>query len=448
MAAQAKLEALWARVEAQRQRAPAIYGGLDFQMIPERFAGQSEDESELTRLASADRAALLADRDRMEFIRAYTMMGDAAADAYACLMREFGFRPLIDMLTQACDKGVDSVEGAPQELRDFIAEMERVPEWLNMELVEEGARVDRNKAANVGPFIIRGAFIATFLNKYAALPMAITGTLTSTTAARRVKDTATFFTSSVLPGALDRYGPGFKSAAMVRLMHSMVRVNVMRRKNDWDFRVYGLPIPQVDQMPAGLITIFLLAYTMLAQGRTEFTADERALLELSRYRCFLLGLPEDLLADTPQGIVDLMNARAGTLRRGFDDATCGELLRATMAADLRTGDGLAARGHEVLERAFAKLFFVKAFMGGDKAKAAAMGVDVRWQDTVLAGVAGLLIAARTGFYNMASHIPVMREWADRRLVRKLRRQLADYGHADFTTDAAQYRPATEARSAA
>ena len=37
---------------------------------------------------------------------------------------------------------------------------------------------------------------------------------------------------------------------MVRLMHSMVRVNVLRTGR-WDLVVYGVPIPQVDQMPAG-----------------------------------------------------------------------------------------------------------------------------------------------------------------------------------------------------
>ena len=32
---------------------------------------------------------------------------------------------------------------------------------------------------------------------------------------------------------------------MVRLMHSMVRANVLRRPRDWDLKVYGIPIPQV-----------------------------------------------------------------------------------------------------------------------------------------------------------------------------------------------------------
>jgi hypothetical protein len=434
------LDRLWARVEAQRDRVPAMYGKVDFRAVPERFTATPGDATALSGKYDRDREALLADAERVEFIQAYTMIGDTTADAYAGLMREHGFRALVDMLTNACDHGLENVPNAPHELIAFIKDMERIPDWLDMDLVEEGARGDRNAAANLGPFIIRGAFIATFMNKYAALPMAITGTLSSQTAARRVKDTATFFTTSVLPGALERFGPGFKSAAMVRLMHSMVRANVLRRPNDWDLDVYGIPIPQVDQMPAGLISVFLLSYKMIEEGRDQFTPRERAMVELARYRCFLLGLPEELLADTPQGIVDLMNARSGTLRSAYDDDTCGMLLRATMAADLRPNESRRARLHETFELAFAKLFFVKSFMGGDKAKAASIGVKLTSGDVALAAIAGLFIYSRMRLYALAAYIPGVRGIADRRLIAKLKAQLVSYGHAEFTTDAAQYRP--------
>jgi hypothetical protein len=207
--------------------------------------------------------------------------------------------------------------------------MEVKPDWLDMDLVREGARLNRLPMAETSPWMIRGAFLATFLNKYTALPMALTGTLSHSTASRRVNETATFFTVTTLPGALEPRGEGFKAAAMVRLMHSMVRFNVLRRVKGWDQSVYGIPIPQVDQMPAGLIDVFLLAFKMVEEGRTEFTPEERARVEFSRYRCYLLGLPEDLLMDTPQGIIDIMNARSGSIRAGFDDETCGALVRAT-----------------------------------------------------------------------------------------------------------------------
>ena len=263
-----------------------------------------------------------------------------------------------------------------------------MPEWLDRSLIEEGARRQRSAFAHVAPYAIRGAFFATFMNKYSALPMAITGALTAATAARRVKETATFFTTSVLPGALERFGEGFRAAAMVRLMHSMVRFNVLTRRTDWDVRTHGIPIPQVDQMPAGLINVFLLARQVLRQGRDAFTQNERAIVELSRYRCFLLGLPEELLADTPREIIDLMLTRAATLRAGFEDATCGALVRATMAADIVAGPVSVGRLEARMERSFAKLFFMRNFVDGDRRAAARVGIDITPVDYAWAAATG------------------------------------------------------------
>ncbi|HEV2598456.1 oxygenase MpaB family protein [Sphingopyxis sp.] len=430
------------RVRAQAHAAPSIYGAIDFDTVPERYTELAEDRSYLSARYAHDRVALLADRERLDLIKAYTMLGDSVADSYAALMRQYGFRPLVDMLVQACDKGVEAVADAPPELVAFIRDMERVPDWLDMALVEKGARIERNPLANFGPFVIRGALFATFMNKYAALPMAITNTLSGETSARRVKETATFFTTTALPGALERFGPGFKAAAMVRLMHSMVRANVMRRPKDWDSRIFGIPIPQLDQMPAGLFGVFLMSYAIIDEGRDHFTADERARVEFARYRCFLLGLPEDLLEDTPQGIVNMMTARAGTLRAGFDDNTCGALVRATMAADLRPDGSLKSRIFERFERSFSKMFFMKNFMAGSRERASAVGVRFTTGDSVRASLAGIWVFGKIGLYRALDKIPSVRNWADRRLVAKLKRQLGTYGHAEFTTDASNYRPAS------
>jgi hypothetical protein len=295
----------------------------------------------------------------------------------------------------------------------------------------------------VAPFAIRGAFIATFLNKYSALPMALTGTLSNETAARRVRETAHFFACTVLPGALDRHGEGFKAAAMVRLMHSMVRVNVLR-SGRWDASVYGVPIPQVDQMPAGLIPIFLLAFRMLRDGRRTFTAGERAQVELARYRCFLLGLPEDLLADTPDGIVRMMTARNTTLRENFDDEVCGSLIRATLAAYLPQDQSVASQLFDQVERRFAKLIFVEHFLGGDRKLAGTIGVEIGMDDRVIGTLLGAGIALTVKAFEIAETIPVVRDVATGLLVRRVEQLIADYGHARFTTDAAKYRPTATA----
>jgi hypothetical protein len=193
---------LRARIAAQRTDNPAMYGAVDFSIRPERLLLDGEIAGSELRAFPKVAAKLLEDRDLMERMAAYTMMGDALADPYAALMPQFGFKRLVDMLVEACDKGLDKVEGAPDELVTFIRSMEAQPAWVDMKMVEEGARLQRVTFANVAPWAIRGAFIATFMNKYAALPMALTGTLSNKTAARRIKETATFFGTSVLPARL------------------------------------------------------------------------------------------------------------------------------------------------------------------------------------------------------------------------------------------------------
>ena len=57
------------------------------------------------------------------------------------------------------------------------------------------------------------------------------------------------------------------------------------------------------------IGVVLLAFKITAKGRFEYTPAERARVELSRYRCFLLGLPEELVP----AIVEAKKHRDGGL---------------------------------------------------------------------------------------------------------------------------------------
>lgn len=422
----------------QKDAVPRIYGNVDFSILPERYISDARvsDKLPLRYREYAQRA--LSDPQRIDIIRNYTMTGDAVADAYAALIPEFGFRTLVTMLEQACEKGVAAVPDAPPELATFIRAMEATPEWVDMALVEQGARQERIPLVTISPFAIRGAFIATFMNKYTALPMTMTGTLTDSKSARRVFETASFFTATAMPGALHRYGNGFKAAAKVRLMHSMVRYNIMR-SGQWDVATYGIPIPQVDQMPAGLIGIFLLSFKLLAKGRTTFTPAERARVEMARYRCFLLGLPQELLGETPQEIVDLMMARTLSLKEEFDDATCGELVRGTMDAELFDDPSLRGRLHRWMERGFSKYFFIKAFCNGKSSRAETMGVKYGFEDKLAAAVTLLVILVSSGYYRIGMRIPGLAALLDRQLINRIAALLDSYGHADFITDAAQYK---------
>ena len=425
-------------VLAQKEAIPAIYGDVDFSILPERYVSGVDLGNSLPSRYKPYAQRALSDPERVENIRNYTMMGDGVADAYAALIPEYGFRTLVAMLEDACENGIEAVSNAPKELVTFIHAMEATPDWVDMDLVEKGARQERIPLVTISPFAIRGAFIATFMNKYTALPMTMTGTLSDSKSARRVLETASFFTATAMPGAMARFGRGFQAAAKVRLMHSMVRYNIMQSE-EWDVATYGIPIPQVDQMPAGLIGIFLLSFKLLGKGRTHFTSAERERVEMARYRCFLLGLPQDLLGETPQEIVDLIMARALSLREEFDDDTCGELVRGTMDAELLDDPSVRGRIHSWMERGFSKYFLIQNFCDGKTARAEKIGIHYRLEDKLATAVTILVIIASSGFYTLGMRIPGLRSLLDKNLVNKIASLLDSYGHADFITDASEYK---------
>jgi hypothetical protein len=383
-------------VARQREDIPGVYGDVDFSVVPERLdVGAIRDDPRFARHQEAvDR--VFDQPELLERMRNYTMTGDRVADRYAALIPEHGFRALVEKLDAACERGVEKVDDAPPELVAFIRSMENTPDWVDMDLVEQGARGERVPMATATPFAIRGAFLATFLNKYAALPM-----------------------------------------TKVRLMHSMVRFHLMG-SGRWDVATFGIPIPQVDQMPAGTIGTFFLSARVLANGRTEFTPDERATVELARYRCFLLGLPEDLLGDTPQEIVDLLTARHITLREGYDDEICGSLVRGTMDVELFDRTSIRGRVHAWLEDGFSRFVLVRSFLGGDSERAASIGIDFDRRHKVAAAFAALVVFGNSTFYKVGLRLPVVSGSIDRRLNAKLAHLLDSYGHADFVTDPEKY----------
>ncbi len=153
----ASITQLAGKTASQASQIPSMYGRVDFSITPERFTAEPGDQTELAPESSQRRPELLANEELVARIKAYTMIGDRVADAYAALIPEYGFRRLATMLEEACAHGLESVSSAPPELVRFIKEMERFPAWLDMKLIEQGARIERNAYAHRAPFVIRGA---------------------------------------------------------------------------------------------------------------------------------------------------------------------------------------------------------------------------------------------------------------------------------------------------
>src|SRR6202044_3861259 len=88
------------RVAAQAQQIPSMYGRVDFSATPERFTVQPGDQTDLEPEFADRRSELLANQEQVALVKAYTMHGDPVADAYAALIPQHGFGPLVKMLEE------------------------------------------------------------------------------------------------------------------------------------------------------------------------------------------------------------------------------------------------------------------------------------------------------------------------------------------------------------
>jgi hypothetical protein len=131
-------------------------------------------------------------------------------------------------------------------------------------------------------------------------------------------------------------------------------------------------------------------------------------------------------------------ARHVSLREGYDDETCGALVRGTMQANLFDTSSIKGRVHAWLENGFSKFVLIKSFLGGDAERAASIGITFNRREKVAAGAAVATLALKTAFYRVGLGLPVVSDRVDARLNRRLAMLLDMYGHADFVTNAERY----------
>ncbi|MDX1694470.1 MAG: oxygenase MpaB family protein [Ketobacteraceae bacterium] len=419
-------------ISLQKSLAPAVYGDLDLTIQPERFRTELGENS-IVRNNKRIRE-LLADKDKVEFFRQLTLMGDPLADAFAALIPDMGFRKARDMIDQAAVHGIDSVKGAPPELVALMASMENEPDWVDWDSIESASKNARMLGAAAGEAVVRVAFMMTYVNGYQGLPMVITGALTSDSAAKRMKETVSTFKLATLPGALRRGGVAYQSAVKVRVMHAMVRTNLLRKPEVWDYSVYGVPIPQVDQMGAALAPSYMVSLQALKKGG-HYNEPAAALVEQARYLAHLLGMHEQFLSNDPRQIVETWQMCQATLRHQHDPRG-RDLNTATLQAWRRHGSGWFDRLYHNLDVGATRFLYEKIV---GRRTANAMGVTSEPLD--FARCAAMYVPAIAGFgaLSLASRVPGLRKKVEDFSVQATLKQLAKEGEAEYKTDESRYR---------
>ncbi len=223
--------------------------------------------------------------------------GDPAMDKVVDWMFENGPRHTKPLFDKALTEGIASIPNPPAVLAEFFTLVDRDPPWLDRSQLPLGAQ-SAQMSGPVGFFVLRDMALMGGYAYFNSMNQTLgaSGSLGKDTALR-LGETGKWLNDVIEEGALERFGVGFITTIRVRMVHALVRRNLLKNR-DWGLDTWGLPINQVD------MTATYLAFGPVALlGARLFGVPVRkkqaaATMHMWRYIGWLMGVDEQWLAIT------------------------------------------------------------------------------------------------------------------------------------------------------
>lgn len=197
-------------------------------------------------------------------------------------------------LRTALHEGLDAVPDAPPALADFLRANTDVPDWVDWDLVEEGARVYNRLGQNAADVLTQLSLVGGYRFGGPTDLLVATGGLTGDMTRRRLAETQKWAITLGQPGALRPGGEAWRLTLHVRAMHALVNAEFA---DTWDTERWGLPINQADL--ASTLGLFdgVLLIGSRALGARVTRAESRAVMHQWKWIGHLMGVDDDFLVD-------------------------------------------------------------------------------------------------------------------------------------------------------
>lgn len=221
-------------------------------------------------------------------------VGAAIADA---LRRPEGDPDRVTMaqLRRAIADGISAVPDAPAPLSTYIATVSATPDWVDFDLIDQGARAVRRMGGSAADALLQLSLIGGYRFGGPTDLLVATGGLVGDSTVRRLAETQEWVLQVTEVGGLRPGATGWRDTVHVRAMHALVNASFAPR---WDARRWGAPINQSDQ--AATLGLFsgVLLLGVRALGVPLSREDSRAVMHLWKYTGWLMGVDEQWLVDT------------------------------------------------------------------------------------------------------------------------------------------------------
>ncbi|WP_233552459.1 oxygenase MpaB family protein [Alcanivorax profundi] len=264
-------------------------------------------------------------RERYDQLVDALWQGDEPMDTLLDWIMEGNARERRGMYDKAVKEGIDAVDNAPQPLKDFFALVDRDPDWLDRELLEEGVGVVQS-LGEFGLYIMRDqALMVGYLLSGFNHALVATGALNKG-ASQRTGETLKWWMDCTEHGGMERFGEGFINTLHVRWVHSMVRRHLQTRK-EWDNNEWGIPANQTDMVATYLAFGSVLLLGVRLGGVIITPHESRAVMHLWKYAGWLMGVEEKWLVDSEmEGFRLLRHTQATQSRPDWTSKELGEAL--------------------------------------------------------------------------------------------------------------------------
>ena len=220
--------------------------------------------------------------------------GDPLADAFVADAVVLGKGRAMRMLRTACQEGIGAVEDAPTSLVALFAELDAVPEWVDLDVIDRDCRYLGRYTRQGGIVLGAASLVGGYANSAASRPLELTGRYVESAGVRTI-EVASWLVEASSSGGLKRYAKGFEFTVRVRIIHALVR-QALGADPRWDEPGWGVPICQA-----------FLAYTLVefcliplrgmeAIGAALLPREVDAYYARWRYIGHLLGIEPALLA--------------------------------------------------------------------------------------------------------------------------------------------------------
>ncbi|MDH7798033.1 MULTISPECIES: oxygenase MpaB family protein [unclassified Beijerinckia] len=296
--------------------------------------------------------------DRADLLAWALTTGDPQADAVVEALAQDGAQNgARDDLNRGLVYGLASLHNPHAAVAAFLGHLERTPDYVDDDLLDRGSRPFHSMPPAVHIVSLSvGALIRVYESPSITAVLADTGRLIDG-AAGRIRETAKWLGTVMLPGALRVGGAGYVATAQVRLLHARVRHAVRRR--GFDEAAFGVPVNQVD-LGRTWMDFTLTAWSAeAAMGFGLTTVELERLYRIWWHVGHLLGIDARLIEgvsnhEQARRIDDLFQAVTGPLTKdsvALADATLHSI-QAELRAALSLPETLGIRALWSLARRF------------------------------------------------------------------------------------------------